>query len=80
MQPRLALAEAKLCRGDARERWREPVHVEENTAGEIRPPPVDTPPIYTAPPYRPKAHHHFPPFEISVHSYSPATTVRDGPV
>jgi hypothetical protein len=40
-------------------------------------PPIP-PPIYTAPPHRTKARHHFSPFELFVHSYSPATTVRDG--
>jgi hypothetical protein len=35
MQPRLAIAGAKLRRTNVRERWREPAHAGENTAGEI---------------------------------------------
>jgi hypothetical protein len=78
MQPRLALVGAKLRRGDARERWREPARTGENTAREIRSPTADNPLIYTVPPHRPNARHHFPPFELFVHSYSSGTTVRDG--
>jgi hypothetical protein len=78
MEPRLALVGAKLRRADASERWRGPTREGENMAREIRSPPSDTPPVYNAPPHRPKARHHLPPFELSIHSCSPATKVRDG--
>jgi hypothetical protein len=44
MQHCLALAEAKLRRSGARERWREPARAEENTTGDIQSPPADTTP------------------------------------
>jgi hypothetical protein len=71
MQNHFTIARAKLCCGDARERWQEPAHRKKYA------PPADTPPIYTAPPPRPKVRHHFRPFEIPVQSYSSATTLRD---
>jgi hypothetical protein len=60
MQPCLALAGAKMRCTDGKEGWWELARAMENTTGEIRPPPSDTPPIYTSPPHRPKARHHFP--------------------
>jgi hypothetical protein len=77
MQPHLTLAGAKLRSSAARETWWEPTRAGKNTAGEIRSPLADTPPYLHRPPHRPKAHHHFRPFQLSVHSYSPTTKVSD---
>jgi hypothetical protein len=62
MQPRLALAGVKIHHADAREGWREPTRVGENTAGEIRSPPADTPPYLHLPVSPPKAAPQFSPF------------------
>jgi hypothetical protein len=63
MQPRLPLAGAKLRRGGAREKWREPARTGENMTGEIWLHAADTPPIYTAPRASPpKGASPFPPF------------------
>jgi hypothetical protein len=74
MQPRLTLAGAKLRRGGARERWREPArwgkYGGRNSVTFRR-----YSPSYL---HRPKALRHFPPFELSVRSYSPASKVSDG--